>query len=65
MKFEDAVSSCHVRSAIYRASNPDVKYAKNHVGCIEDRVPATDKLADDWKEWDPNDEYNLSLPAEM
>lgn len=55
MTYEDAKTVCHVRSAIYRASNPSVKYWKNHTVSLDDRVPETDKAATDWKEHDPRE----------
>ena len=64
MTYEEAKSWCHVRSAIYRKAKPGIKYAKNHMIPFDERVPLEDQQADDWQEWDPNDEYDLSLPAE-
>lgn len=67
MNYETAKSVCHVRSAIYRSSNPAVKYWKNHTVSLDDRVPEQDKLACDWREYDPREnaecsEYN-EVPA--
>ena len=64
MNFDTATRRCHVRSSIYRASDPTTKYAKNHTIPFDHRVPIADQLATDWEEWDPNEEYNLSLPAD-
>lgn len=55
MTYEEAKTWCHVRSAIYRTSNPSVKYYKNHSVPFDERVPGEDKLATDWKEYDPRD----------
>ena len=52
---------CHVRSAIYRLSNPSVKYWKNMRVCLDDRVPDKDKQATDWAEYDPRDDDDGSL----
>lgn len=62
MILQEAISSCHVRSAVYRESRPDEKYFKNNPVDIIDRVPEEDKKADDWVEWDPRDHYDVSLP---
>ena len=64
MKYEDAKSKCHIRSSIYRKSDPKVKYVKNHTIPFDNRIPKSDQFADDWGEYDPNEDYNLSLPAE-
>ena len=55
MKFLDAVYNCHVRSSIYRKSNPDKKYPKNHRYSLFARVPVSDQRTDDWEEYDPED----------
>jgi len=55
MTYEDAKTTCHVRSAIYRTSNPAVKYNKNHPVPLDDRVPDAEKSATDWAEYDPRD----------
>ena len=60
MKYNEAKSSCHVRSAIYRISN-GIRYWKNHAISLDDRIPEKDKLADDWEEYDPRDHDNCSL----
>ena len=57
MKFEKACEWCHVRSAIYRESNPNVKYPKNHNLSFAERVPVIDQQASDWAEYDPADGY--------
>lgn len=57
MKFQDAISWCHVRSSIYRKSNPETKYPKNHDIPFEERVSVEDQRADDWLEYDPADDY--------
>jgi len=57
VKFEKIIKSCHVRSSIYRESNPSVKYHKNHNLSFAERVPCEDQNADDWKEYDPADDY--------
>ena len=61
MKLEEAITRCHVRSAVRRKSKPDIKYWKNHTELIIDRVPEEDKLTDDWEEYDPRDDDNCSL----
>ena len=61
MTFEEAVSRCHVRSAIYRLADPKIKYWKNHTVPLEKRVPLKDQLCLDWKEHDPRDEDAGSL----
>ena len=63
MTFEDAVNKCHVRSAIYRLSNPNVKYPKNHTLPFLKRVPLKDQFADDWEEYDPQEQGNYHIPA--
>ena len=60
MKYEKAKSQCHVRSAIYRESKK-IRYWKNHRVSLDVRVPEEDKLADDWKEYDPRDDDDCSL----
>ncbi len=62
MELQKAISSCHVRSAIYRESEPEKKYFKNNPIDIINRIPEIDKKADDWEEWDPRDHYDISLP---
>lgn len=63
MKLQEAISSCHVRSAIYRESKPTKKYFKNNPINIIDRVSEEDKTAEDWEEWDPRNYYStVSLP---
>jgi hypothetical protein len=64
MEFKEACSLCAVRSAIYRESRPTVRYWKNHTVPLTERVPVEDQAATDWKEHDPNDDYNCSLGAE-
>lgn len=61
MKLEDAIDTCHVRSAVRRRSRPDVKYWKNHQVPIVDRVPVEDRVAEDWEEFDPRDDDDCSL----
>jgi len=61
MKLEEAIETCHVRSAVFRKSKPDKRYYKNHTVKIIDRVPTEDLLADDWEEYDPRDEDDTSL----
>lgn len=61
MKLEEAISWCHVRSAVRRKSKPELKYWKNHTIPIIDRVPDADKSADDWEEYDPRDDDDCSL----
>jgi len=61
MKLQEAISSCHVRSAIYRNTNPEKKYWKNHPVPISVRVPFKDHVHADWKEFDPRDDYDCSI----
>jgi hypothetical protein len=61
MTLEEAVYICHVRSAVRRKSNPNVKYWKNNQIQIIDRVPEEDKNATDWEEYDPREYDNCSL----
>jgi hypothetical protein len=61
MTYEDAKMYCHVRSAIFRTSNPSVKYWKNHSVSLDDRVPDDQKSALDWKEHDPREEAYEAL----
>lgn len=65
MEFQEAANRCHVKSAIFRESKPDVKYFNNDpiwphnvMGDISEK----DKKAKDWEEWDPRDCYDCSLP---
>ncbi|MBA7556445.1 hypothetical protein ES705_49153 [subsurface metagenome] len=62
MRLQEAISSCHVRSAIYRESKSKKKYFKNHPVNLMDQVPEEDRDAKDWMEWDPRDYYDVSLP---
>ena len=61
MKLEDAISMCHVRSAVRRESKPTVKYWKNHEIPIIDRVPQSEQNAIDWEEYDPREDDDCSL----
>jgi len=61
MTYEQAKAQCHVRSAIYRLSNPETKYWKNHTLSLDSRVINSDKYADDWEEYDPRDDDTTSL----
>jgi len=61
MKYEEAKSSCHVRSAIFRTANPEIKYWKNHIIPLDERVPDEDKPRNDWEEYDPRDCDDCSL----
>jgi len=61
MNLEDAISSCHVRSAVRRTSNPSVKYWKNHNIPLTERIPQEEQSATDWEEYDPRDDDNCSL----
>jgi len=64
MIYEEAKKWCHVRSSIYRKAIPNIKYAKNHTDSFDSRISDEDKKCDDWEEWDPNEFYDTSLPAE-
>ena len=61
MKYEDAKTSCHVRSAIFRTSEPTLKYWKNHTVPLDERVPDKLKAETNWEEYDPRDNDNCSL----
>ena len=61
MNLEDAISRCHVRSAVHRTSNPSVRYWKNHKIPLLERIPESEHLATDWEEYDPRDNDNCSL----
>ena len=50
MTFKEAVKTCHVRSAIYRESKPEIRYWKNHHKQLSERVPLEDQKAKDWEE---------------
>lgn len=63
MNYEDAKSSCHVRSAIVRKAHPDRKFWKNHSVPLDERVPENWKLKTDWQEHDPRDELPASYHA--
>lgn len=63
MTYEEVKTRCHVRSAIYRASNPDVKYANNHPNSFDQRVPERDKVATDWAEFDPQEHEGHAITA--
>ena len=60
MDYITAKSICHVRSAIYREAQMK-RYWKNHPESLDDRVPDKDKLATDWKEYDPREDDTGSL----
>lgn len=51
----DAIDQCHVRSSVFRVSNPGVRYPKNHFTPLLDRIPAEDQVATDWLEHDPRE----------
>ena len=61
MDFKKAVTTCHVRSAIYRTIDPTKRYYKNHTIKLEDRVPIEDQKYNDWEEYDPRDDDDCSL----
>ena len=61
MNLINAIDKCHVRSAVYRKSKPDIKYWKNHTERIVIRVPEQDQMAVDWEEYDPRDQDDTSL----
>jgi hypothetical protein len=52
MPYELARDCCHVRSAIFRISNPDQQYWKNQERTLDERVPDEEKAAHDWAEYD-------------
>lgn len=60
MKYEEAKSQCHVRSAIFRKS-VGVRFYKNHPIPLDERTSVIDKDADDWEEYDPRDDDHGSL----
>ena len=55
MDYRTAKETCYVRSAIFRAGNPSIKYWKNHTKSLDERVPIKDQVMDDWVEYDPRD----------
>lgn len=56
MRLVDAIEVCHVRSAIYRRSNPSKRYWKNYPLSLWDQIMnLDDRRADDWEEYDPRD----------
>jgi len=61
MKYEEAKSICHVRSAIFREADPDIRYWKNYRIPLDERVPDEDKPNNDWEEYDPRDDDDCSL----
>jgi hypothetical protein len=65
MNYERCKQYIHVRSAMYRTSKPEVRYWKNHTVPLDVRIPASDKLADDWEEFDPRDHEECSEYNEM
>ena len=52
MDFVTAERNCHVRASIFRKSDPDKRYAKNHYYSLFERVPVDDQRATDWEEYD-------------
>ncbi len=60
LNFDNAVRSCHVRSAIRRKAKPTVLYWKNHTVPLEHRVPGADQFASDWEEYDPREHEECS-----
>lgn len=64
MKLQEAILRCHVRSAVYRKAQPNVKYWKNHPEPIFSRVPEKYRDADDWLEYDPRDDSDCSLASD-
>lgn len=61
MTYDEAKTICHVRSAIFRTSNPSAKYWKNHSVPLDTRVPDAEKSATDWREHDPREEAYEAL----
>ena len=59
--FENAVECCAVREAIFRNSNPSVKYYKNNQLTLHERVPLEDQMENDWRIYDPRDDDDCSL----
>lgn len=65
MELQEVIGRCHIRSAIYRESKPDVRYFNNDPiwpHNVLNNISGEDKKADDWKERDPRDHYDISLP---
>jgi len=58
--FKDAVACCHVRSAIYRTSKPEVRYWKNNPLTLEQQVRPEERKATDWQEYDPREGASAS-----
>lgn len=63
MTFEKAVKTCHVRSAIYQKSKPEMRYWKNNQKSLLERVLLEDQKAIDWEEYDPRDYDSCSLSS--
>jgi rubredoxin len=64
MKIQDAIEICHIRSAIYRKSNPSVRYWKNSLVPLDQQVTwHWDRDADDWEEYDPHEGNVDRLPC--
>jgi len=55
LTFDQAVQTCHVRSAIFRKGHA-LRFWKNHEIPLGNRVPLDDQNADDWEEFDPHDD---------
>lgn len=49
MTYDRAKDMCGQRAAIYRASEPDVKYWRANAVPFDLRIPNVDKTADDWE----------------
>lgn len=61
MNFKNAVETCHVRSAIYRAESPNIRYWKNNKLSLYEQVPIGDQNMSDWEEYDPRDNDESTL----
>ena len=59
MEFEEAVSSCPVRGAIYQSLNS--KYWKNHPIRLKERVTEKEQTLSNWEVYDPRDDDDCSL----
>lgn len=61
MNLDEAISRCHVRSAIYMESIPKARFWKNHTIPLKEQIPEEFHSATDWKEYDPREDEDCSL----
>ena len=63
MTLDEAISKCHVRSAVRMKSNPAMKFWKNHPIPLKKQIPMKYWGKDDWEEYDPRDYDDCSLSS--